>query len=98
MHSTPEQNRAHHQDLVWVKIGRSEYMRGDGVTIRKNPRITAWWEVFLPSGERPQMPTLTKPGEFFSVLPACAHSLTEAKYLAKHVTTESPVYVPRGKV
>lgn len=97
-HPTVAKNRAHRADLNWVKVGRSEYMRGDGLVIRKNPRISAWWELFLPSGERPQMPRLTEPGEYFSAIPAASHSLTDAKYIAEHVTVEAPVYVPRGRV
>lgn len=97
-HPTVAHNRAHREDLTWVKVGRSEYMRGDGVTIRKHPRITAWWEIRLPSGEQPQMPNPMGTGEHYSAIPASAQSLYLAKDMAQHVTADSPVYVPRGRV
>lgn len=92
--TTPSQNAAHRADLTWVKVGRSECMRGDGVTIRKHPRIAAFWEIFLPSGERPQMPnTVTETG-YLSGMPAAGHSLTWAKWAAESITADAPVYVP----
>lgn len=97
-HPTVAHNRDHRDDLIWVKVGRSEYMRSDGVTIRKHPHIAAWWEVLLPTGEQPQMPQLTRPGEYFTAIPASAHALWYAKEIAELVSPTSPVYVPRGKV
>lgn len=91
--TTAAQNEAHRNDLTWVKVGRSEYMRGDGVTIRKNPRIQQFWEISLPNGAAAAMPMMTEPGEFFSALPAVGYSLTEAKRLAENVAAESPEYV-----
>lgn len=90
--SRATQNAAHRADLVWIKVGRSEYMRADGVTIRKNPRIAQFWEILLPTGERPQMPALTT-DDFFSAIPAAGHSLTMAKELAELITPGAPVYV-----
>lgn len=101
MHSTPEQNRAHHQDLIWKKVGSSEYMRGDGVTIRKDTR-TRGWVIILPSGKVAAMPRYLEPGRVFEILRACAHSLTEAKRMAELVAADSPpvqtVAEFRGKV
>ena len=89
-HPTVAANRAHREDLVWVKIGRSEYMRADGVTIRKVPGMSAaWWQVLLPSGERAQLPI---DGRFSPFTPAAAPSLTYAKMLAENVTADSPAY------
>ncbi|GAA3009167.1 hypothetical protein [Microbacterium aurantiacum] len=93
MHTTTAQNLAHRNDLVWIKVGRSEYMRADGVTIRKHQRIAQFWEILLPTGERPQMPSMLT-GEFFSAIPAAGHSLTEAKRVAECVGVDAPVYVP----
>lgn len=92
--TTPAQNAAHRADLTWIKVGRSEYMRGDGVTIRKHPRIASWWEIFLPGGERPQMPNSFAETGFLSAIPAAAHSLTVAKWTAESITTDAPIYVP----
>jgi hypothetical protein len=89
MHSTPEQNRAHHRDLIWMKVGASEYMRGDGVIIRKDTR-TRGWVIILPGGRVAAMPRHLEPGRVFEILRACAHSLTEAKRMAELVTAESP--------
>ena len=88
-HTTVAQNRAHRADLVWVKVGRSEYLRSDGVTIRKMPH-GAWW-VFLPSGERAAYPYENV------LLPATGHSLTWAKFEAERITTDSPAYVEVGR-
>lgn len=89
MHSTPEQNRAHHQDLIWMKVGPSEYMRGDGVTIRKDTR-TRGWVIILPCGKVAAMPHYLEPGRVYEILRACAHSLTEAKRMAELITADSP--------
>jgi len=91
--TTAAQNEAHRNDLTWIKVGRSEYMRGDGVTIRKNPSIHQFWEIFLPNGKTAAMPVMTEPGQYFSAIWAAAVSLTEAKYLAQGITAESPEYV-----
>lgn len=96
-HPTVAHNRAHREDLIWAKAGRSEYLRSDGVVIRKHPRISAWWEIFLPSGERPQLPSPLGNGEHYSALPASAQTLHHAKEIAEHVTVDSPVYKPRGR-
>lgn len=92
MHTTTAQNAAHRADLTWIKVGRSEYMRGDGLTIRKHQRIAQFWEILLPSGERPQMPSLMS-ADFFSAIPAAGHSLTMAKEIAERITVDAPVYV-----
>ena len=87
-----EQNRAHHADMVWIKIGRSEYMRGDGVTIRKNQKLSfAWWEVFTPSGEIAQMPDY-EGGYYGPHHPASGPSLTIAKLAAEHISADAPAY------
>jgi hypothetical protein len=64
----PAQNLAHRTDLVWIKVGRSEYMRGDGVTIRKD-HSTGRWALLLEDGS-----PVMQYGR-----PASAHSLTWAK-------------------
>lgn len=92
--SQPAQNRAHRNDLVWIKVGRSEYMRSDGVTIRKHPTISAWWQVLLPSGEQPQAWI----GDHYSdCVPASGPSLTWAKLAAEHITVDAPIYVPKAR-
>ena len=93
MHTTTAQNAAHRADLTWVKVGRSEYMRADGITIRKHARIAQFWEILLPNGDRPAMPNMIHAGEFYSALPAAGYSLTEAKRTAERVTVDSPLYV-----
>lgn len=102
MHPTVAKNRAHHADPIWAKAGRSEYIRADGVTIRKHPRISAWWEVFLPSGQRPQMPNTASASGFLPGIPAAAQTLADAKWFAESITPDSPVFVapsgPRGRV
>ncbi|MGZ0070005.1 hypothetical protein [Microbacterium arborescens] len=92
--TTAAQNKAHREDLGWIKVGRSEYMRGDGLTIRKHARIQGFWEILLPSGERAAMPRMMEPGSYFNALPAAGHSLTDAKYLAENITADAPVYTP----
>lgn len=93
MHTTTAQNLAHRNDLTWIKVGRSEYMRADGVTIRKHPRVQQFWEIRLPGGDRPQMPSMLT-GEFYAAIPAAGYSLTEAKRVAEHITVDSPTYTP----
>ena len=92
MHTTPAQNLAHRTDLVWIKVDRSEYMRADGVTIRKHNNVAQYWEICLPNGERPQMPNFEGTA-FYSAIPAAGHSLTAAKELAENIAADSPVYV-----
>ena len=67
--STARQNSTHRSDLTWCKVGPSEYMRPDGVTIRKTGKR---WAVVLPSGA---------PALRFGY-PLTAHSLTWAKLAA----------------
>lgn len=64
----PAQNLAHRTDLNWIKVGRSEYMRGDGVTIRKDNN-TGRWMILLADGS-----PVIQYGRQVS-----AHSLTWAK-------------------
>ncbi|MBF4570890.1 hypothetical protein ITJ57_19150 [Plantibacter sp. VKM Ac-2880] len=90
-HTTVAQNKAHRADLTWAKVGRSEYLRSDGVTIRKSTRTSsAWWEIFLPSGERAQ---LTIDGTSYAS-PAAGPSLTIAKSWAEAITADTPAFVP----
>jgi hypothetical protein len=91
MHTTTAQNLAHRNDPTWIKGGRSEYMRGDGVTIRKN-RTTNAWDIYLPNGERPQSPNMFSETGFIN-MPAVGHSLTVAKYEAGKLTADAPVFV-----
>jgi len=63
----PAQNLAHKTDLLWIKVGASEYMRGDGVTIRKVQ--SGRWAVLLTDGT-----TAMQYGRELT-----AHSLTWAK-------------------
>lgn len=88
--STWQKNATHRADLARVKIGRSEYMRADGVTIRKHDSIRAWWTVNLPNGERAQM---VIGGEPQPHMPAAASSLTFAKFAAEDITPATPAYV-----
>lgn len=88
-----EQNRAHHEDLTWAKIGRSEYLRSDGVSIRRHERVASWWQVFLPTGEQPQA-WIEMEGRYSEAMACSAPSLTTAKIMAAHVTVDSPAYVP----
>lgn len=71
--STSYQNRAHRNDLTWAKVGPSEYMRPDGMTIRKTGKR---WAVILPSGA---------PALRFGY-PLTAHSLTWAKLGAAEIS------------
>lgn len=91
MHTTTAQNLANHNDLTWIKVGRSEYLRGDGLTIRKNNTTNAW-DIFLPNGERPQSPNMFSETGFIN-MPAVGYSLTVAKYGASKLTTEAPAFV-----
>lgn len=92
--TTAAQNQAHRSDLGWIKVGRSEYMRGDGVTIRKHERIASFWLILLPNGESAAMPSMITADEFYIQLPAAGHSLTEAKRLAEVITVDAPAYAP----
>ena len=90
--SVSSQNRAHRADLTWIKVGRSEYMRGDGVTIIKRADLSyPWWEVRNSSGQVIQMRMLHNM-EFSDVMPCAGISLTEAKMFAQYVTDDAPVY------
>lgn len=93
MHTTTAQNIAHRNDLTWIKTGRSEYTRGDGVMIRKSTNAALGWLIYLPTGERPQMPNQFGANGFINS-PAWGHSLSVAKYNAEDITVDSPVYVP----
>lgn len=84
--SPAQKNSSHHEDLTWVKVGRSEYMRADGVTIRKHPRIKAWWEVRLPSGEKA---SASVDGRETPHMSASASSLHHAKWMAESVTPDT---------
>lgn len=75
--TTTAQNAAHRTDLTWVKVGTSEYMRGDGVTIKRNC-MTARWEIFTVDGNRAMDATHGK-------FPLSEHSLTWAKITAEQV-------------
>ncbi len=90
--TAPAQNAAHHADLTWIKVGRSEYMRGDGLIIRKSANVALGWEIFLPTGERPQHPNQFGKNGFVNT-PAWGHTLTVAKYNAESITLDAPVYV-----
>lgn len=76
-HTTVAQNAAHRADLTWIKIGKSEYMRSDGVTIKRNC-MTARWEIFAADGNRAMDATYGK-------FPLSEHSLTWAKITAEEV-------------
>jgi hypothetical protein len=86
MNTTVAQNKAHREDLTWIKVGRSEYLRSDGVSITKVPHIsTSIWEVRLPNGEIANAPGSEN----------CAarwQSLTVAKYYAQNITVDSTPY------
>ena len=90
MHTTTAQNKAHREDLHWIKVGRSEYMRADGVTIRKNQSIGAFWQIFLPTGEVPCM--VLSDGEVLRNFQASGHSLTSAKWHAQFIDADTPAY------
>lgn len=88
--TTVAQNEAHRTDLTWIKVGRSEYMRGDGVTIRKNQQGNTW-DIFLPTGERPQSPNMFSDTGYIN-MPAVGYSLTIAKYEASKITADAPAF------
>lgn len=90
MHTTTAQNATHRADLTWNKVGRSEYLRGDGVTIRKMTNVTVW-EILLPTGEPAQTPNQRTAGGFIN-MPARGVSLTIAKWIAEDITATSPAY------
>lgn len=69
--STAAQNKAHRDDLTWIKVGKSEYMRSDGITIRKDNR-TGRWFAFNEDGSK----LMDARHNFFHV---SGHSLTWAK-------------------
>lgn len=90
MRGAISQNAAHRADLLWAKVGRSEYLRSDGVTIRKGARH---WEIYLPNGARAAMPNSLEPSGFIVEFAAWGHSLTVAKYEAGMIDADSPAYV-----
>lgn len=67
-------------------------MRGDGVTIRKATNSARGWEIYLPSGDRPQQPNQFGENGFVNT-PAWGYSLTDAKYTAEGITVDSPLFV-----
>lgn len=84
------QNAAHRADTMWVKIGPSEYLRSDGVTIAKDKR-TGYWGIYLPTGERA---AAVYDGDVFTNTAAGGSSLTWAKLDAATITTATPAYSP----
>lgn len=91
-HPTVAKNRAHREDLTWVKVGPSEYLRSDGVSVRKQSGASRpSWSVYLPSGARSQMPLHR--GQRFVDMPAAIGSLTLVKAIAEEITPDSPRFV-----
>lgn len=86
--SQATQNKAHREDLTWIKVGRSEYMRSDGLIVRKNARIV-WWEICNEAGEPLQGEIYGEPSPH---MPAGGPSLTIAKFLAEKITANWPIY------
>lgn len=76
--TTVAQNKAHREDLEWIKVGKSEHMRSDGITIKRNSN-TGRWELFAADGTR-----LERWG-----MPASAHSLTWAKHEVAAIDAEA---------
>lgn len=81
----------HRKDTVWAKVGRSEYIRSDGVTIRKDA-AKDWWYLYLPNGEHAS--TVHYDGTYDLNWKFGAPSLTWAKTSADLVTAETPAYQP----
>ena len=79
-HTTVSQNAAHRADLVWIKVS-AEYIRSDGVTIRKNHN-TGRWVVYLANGEAAPMMVA---GKTYPAYQMSAHNLTWAKLEAEQV-------------
>jgi hypothetical protein len=79
MHTTTAQNIAHRNDLTWNKTARSEYIRFDGLTIRKNE--TGLWNVLLPTGENV---AAANTGGYRPTYPLSGHSLTYTKWMVEH--------------
>jgi hypothetical protein len=48
-HPTVEHNKAHREDLNWIKVGRKEYMNGSGEVIRYNNNRFIW-DTFAADG------------------------------------------------
>lgn len=71
--STAAQNAAHRADLTWIKVGKSEYMRSDAVSIRKD-NMSGQWGVYTATGA---IATIS------GVVPIVAPSLTLAKAAAE---------------
>lgn len=68
--SVAEQNKSHRLDLMWAKVGKGEYMRSDGVTLRKHDN--GRWYAFQADGSK----LMDKTHNFFHV---SGHTLTWAK-------------------
>lgn len=82
-HPTVTQNAAHRADLTWFKAGKSEYMRADGVTIKRDC-MTAQWNVYLADGTR--APYTMSDGRTLEGVYMSGHSLTAAKYEASQIS------------
>ncbi|TFD58051.1 hypothetical protein E3T43_07335 [Cryobacterium sp. Hh7] len=91
-HTIVAQNCAHREDLTWANDGRSQYIRADGVMIKKVVGVSGWWQVLLPNGDSPQTPT--ESGAWLTSISASGNSLSWCKYLAAMITPESPVFTP----
>lgn len=90
--TTVAQNKAHRTDLNWIRVGTSEHMRSDGVTIRRDPNANRWF-LYLPDGQPAALPL--GDGKFATIFRASAHSLTWAKLEAGQIGADSPACEPR---
>lgn len=68
--SVASQNEAHRLDLTWAKVSKGEYMRADGITLRKS--TDGRWYAYKEDGSK----LADKKHNFFHVN---GHSLTWAK-------------------
>ena len=84
----------HGKDPMWMKVGRSEYMRGDGVTIRKDNN-SGEWRVYLPNGEQPQTFGMFGNRSGYANVPVTAPSLEYAKMAAAEVRADAPAFIRR---
>lgn len=75
METITDQNQAHRDSLVWHKVSKSEYMRTDGVTLRKNSQNARWY-AFNEDG--------SKMMDSFCFQQVSGHSLTWAKLNVEH--------------
>jgi hypothetical protein len=91
-HTTVAQNKAHRADLTWAKVGRSEYLRSDGVTIRKSTRTSFAWRDLPPQRRTRPAGDQRHPSPH---TPAAGPSLTIAKDWADAITADTPAFVPR---